>query len=58
VFKTANADVLLTKGMKPLLTNDMWEHAYYLEYQNHRPDYVNAVLDKLINWEFVLQNAS
>jgi superoxide dismutase, Fe-Mn family len=58
VVKTANADVPLAKGMKPLLTIDVWEHAYYLDYQNRRADYVNAVLDKLINWEFALQNAS
>lgn len=57
VVKTANAEVPLTKGMKPLLTIDVWEHAYYLDYQNRRADYVTAVLDKLINWEFALQNA-
>lgn len=56
VIKTGNADVPLTTGMKPLLTIDVWEHAYYLDYQNRRADYVNAVLDKLINWEFALQN--
>jgi superoxide dismutase, Fe-Mn family len=56
VMKTANAEVPLTMGMKPLLTIDVWEHAYYLDYQNRRADYVNAVLDKLINWEFALQN--
>jgi len=55
--KTANADLPLTVGMKPLVTVDVWEHAYYLDYQNRRADYVNAVLDKLINWEFALQNA-
>jgi Fe-Mn family superoxide dismutase len=58
VVKTANADVPLITGMKPLLTIDVWEHAYYLDYQNRRADYVNAVLDKLTNWEFALQNAS
>ncbi len=58
VVKTANADSPLTTGSQPLLVIDVWEHAYYLDYQNRRADYVNAVLDKLINWEFALQNAS
>jgi len=58
VVKTANADVPQTMGLKPLLAIDVWEHAYYLDYQNRRADYVNAVLDKLINWEFALQNVS
>jgi len=56
VVRTGNADTPLTGGMKPLLTIDVWEHAYYLDYQNRRVDYVNAVLDKLINWEFAMQN--
>jgi Fe-Mn family superoxide dismutase len=42
--------------MKPLLTIDVWEHAYYLDFQNRRPDYVKGVLDKLINWEFAAEN--
>ena len=57
VVKTANAGLPLTMSLKPLLAIDVWEHAYYLDYQNRRADYVNAVLEKLINWEFALQNA-
>ena len=56
VVTTSNAETPLTKGMKPLLTIDVWEHAYYLDYQDRRADYVNAVLDRLINWGFAADN--
>ncbi len=56
VIKTGNAGTPLTKGVKPLLAIDVWEHAYYLDYQNRRADHVNAVLDKLINWDFAAGN--
>ena len=56
VVRTANADVPFTRGQTPLLTIDIWEHAYYLDYQNRRADYVQAVVDKLLNWEFAAEN--
>lgn len=56
VVKTSNADNPLTSGLKPLLTIDVWEHAYYLDYQNRRGDYVQAVLNRLTNWEFAESN--
>ena len=56
VIKTANADTPLSQGAKPLLCIDVWEHAYYLDYQNKRVDHVNALLDKLVNWEFAERN--
>jgi len=53
VTKTPNAENPLVRGQVPLLTVDVWEHAYYLDYQNRRPDFVQTFIDNLINWEFV-----
>jgi Fe-Mn family superoxide dismutase len=53
---TSNADTPMAHGGTPLLVADVWEHAYYLDYQNRRPDHVQAWLDKLANWSFAEQN--
>jgi Fe-Mn family superoxide dismutase len=58
VVKTNNAENPLTAHAKPLLTIDVWEHAYYLDFENKRADYVKRVIDKLINWEFAAENLS
>ena len=56
ITKTANAVTPIALGQTALLTVDVWEHAYYLDYQNRRPDFVQTFLDKLVNWDFVAAN--
>jgi Fe-Mn family superoxide dismutase len=56
IEKTPNAETPMAKGINCLLTVDVWEHAYYLDYQNARPKYLEAVLGKIINWEFAAEN--
>ncbi len=56
ITQSANADTPVAQGIKPLLVVDVWEHAYYLDYQNRRPDFLQAFIDHLINWDFVNAN--
>lgn len=56
VTATANADTPFLHGLKPLLTADVWEHAYYLDYQNKRPAYIETYLTHLVDWDFANAN--
>lgn len=56
VVKTANADLPMRHSAKALLTIDVWEHAYYIDYRNARPNYINTFMDSLVNWDFVAAN--
>ncbi|MEE9383646.1 MAG: superoxide dismutase [Nannocystaceae bacterium] len=58
ITSTANADLPLAHGQHALLTIDVWEHAYYIDYRNARPSFIAKVIDNLINWDFVAQNLS
>src|SRR5690349_1948051 len=56
ITKTGNADLPMKHGQKALLTIDVWEHAYYIDYRNARPKYIDTFLNSLVNWDFVTQN--
>ena len=56
VVKTANAMTPIVQRQVPLFSCDVWEHAYYLDYQNRRSDFVRAFLDQLVNWDFAAMN--
>ncbi len=56
IISTANADTPIAHNLKPVMTIDVWEHAYYLDYQNRRTDFIDSVLKNIINWNFIKEN--
>ena len=56
IMQTSNADLPMKHNAKALLTIDVWEHAYYIDYRNARPNYISTYLDSLLNWDFVAGN--
>ena len=56
IVSTSNAATPITDGKTPLITIDVWEHAYYVDYRNKRPDYVQAFMQNLVNWDFAAEN--
>jgi Fe-Mn family superoxide dismutase len=56
IEETHDGDTLADQGFNPLLTIDLWEHAYYLDYQNARPNYLTSVIDNHLNWDFAADN--
>ncbi len=56
IINTANADTPIAHNMKPILTLDVWEHSYYLDYKNKRADFIDSFLNNLVNWDFVAEN--
>ncbi|WP_313981292.1 superoxide dismutase [Iodidimonas nitroreducens] len=58
IMKTANAENPVVHGATPLLVADVWEHAYYLDYQNRRPDFLKTFIEKLVNWDYVNERLS
>ena len=56
IIKTPNAETPITKNLQPLICCDVWEHAYYIDYRNKRPDFLNSFIENLVNWDFAVAN--